>query len=259
MREIRHEREGDYHTLRRGHRRHCRGRAAGRGHAVRQPRRRGWSISSGSRSRPSSRGQMIYIVNTDAPGFIGALGTALGEARRQYRDLQSRPAQGRRRGGRVGGGGRSDHARAGRTGLRQLPGVRDGGAADVSEPLRASGGGIVDALALVPLGRRGSFEQGIRLGQRHRHRRPVGRRGQGQDRRLAGQPRRHGRSLPGRPQCRPHAGRRRRDLQIVAAAVGDRARHTVGHRQWRGARPVGAESRSRAHPASRGWRSRPRC
>ena len=26
-------------------------------------------------------GQMIYIVNTDAPGFIGALGTALGEAR----------------------------------------------------------------------------------------------------------------------------------------------------------------------------------
>ncbi len=25
-------------------------------------------------------GQMIYIVNTDAPGFIGKLGTALGEA-----------------------------------------------------------------------------------------------------------------------------------------------------------------------------------
>jgi len=24
-------------------------------------------------------GQMIYIVNTDAPGFIGALGTQLGE------------------------------------------------------------------------------------------------------------------------------------------------------------------------------------
>jgi len=24
-------------------------------------------------------GQMIYIVNTDAPGFIGALGTRLGE------------------------------------------------------------------------------------------------------------------------------------------------------------------------------------
>jgi D-3-phosphoglycerate dehydrogenase / 2-oxoglutarate reductase len=24
-------------------------------------------------------GQMIYIVNTDAPGFIGALGTKLGE------------------------------------------------------------------------------------------------------------------------------------------------------------------------------------
>ena len=26
-------------------------------------------------------GQMIYIVNTDAPGFIGALGTRLGENR----------------------------------------------------------------------------------------------------------------------------------------------------------------------------------
>ncbi len=26
-------------------------------------------------------GQMIYIVNTDAPGFIGALGTTLGENR----------------------------------------------------------------------------------------------------------------------------------------------------------------------------------
>ena len=26
-------------------------------------------------------GQMIYIVNTDAPGFIGALGTKLGENR----------------------------------------------------------------------------------------------------------------------------------------------------------------------------------
>ena len=26
-------------------------------------------------------GQMIYIVNTDEPGFIGALGTALGEAK----------------------------------------------------------------------------------------------------------------------------------------------------------------------------------
>jgi D-3-phosphoglycerate dehydrogenase len=25
-------------------------------------------------------GQMIYIVNTDAPGFIGALGTKLGES-----------------------------------------------------------------------------------------------------------------------------------------------------------------------------------
>ena len=53
---------------------------------------------------------MIYIVNTDAPGFIGALGTKLGENRHQHRDLQPRPPQGRRRSGRAGRGRRSDHA-----------------------------------------------------------------------------------------------------------------------------------------------------
>ena len=84
------------------------------------------------------------------------------------------------------------------------------------------------------------------FGERHRDRRPVGRRGQGQDRRLAGQPRRRRRPLPGRPQCRPHAGGRRPDLQIVAAALGHRPRHPVGDRQRRRARSLGASgTRSR--------------
>ncbi len=34
----------------------------------------------GVRVEAELAGQMIYIVNTDEPGFIGALGTALGEA-----------------------------------------------------------------------------------------------------------------------------------------------------------------------------------
>ena len=55
-------------------------------------------------------GQMIYIVNTDAPGFIGALGTEARRERHQHRDLQPRPPRGGRRGGRAGRGRRPDHA-----------------------------------------------------------------------------------------------------------------------------------------------------
>ena len=53
---------------------------AGRRHLVRQPRAaagRDFRDPGRGRARPA---QMIYIVNTDAPGFIGALGTTLGEA-----------------------------------------------------------------------------------------------------------------------------------------------------------------------------------
>ena len=71
VREVRHDREGDYHTLVRGDGRRPRRASARRRHPVRQCARRAWSRSSASGSRPSSTGQMIYIVNEDAPGFIG--------------------------------------------------------------------------------------------------------------------------------------------------------------------------------------------
>jgi hypothetical protein len=51
-------------------------------------------------------------------------------------------------------------------------------------------------------------------------RRPVGRRGQGQDRRLAVGARRRRRALPGRPQCRPHAGHRRQDYKLALLPSG---------------------------------------
>ena len=54
VREIRHDREGDYHTLRRGHRRHRARRAARRRHVVRQPGAAAGRHLRGRRSRPSS-------------------------------------------------------------------------------------------------------------------------------------------------------------------------------------------------------------
>ena len=71
----------------------------------------------------------------------------------------------------------------------------------------------------------------------------MGRRRQGQDRRLAVRARRYRRALPGRPQCRPHARHRRRQLQAEPAAVRrGAARQAVGHRQRRRRRSVGASS-----------------
>jgi D-3-phosphoglycerate dehydrogenase len=79
LREIRHDREGDYHTLVRvtvdtpaGPR-----SVAGTLFGSANPRLVdifGISIEA------ELGGEMIYIVNVDAPGFIGRLGTALGEA-----------------------------------------------------------------------------------------------------------------------------------------------------------------------------------
>src|SRR5262249_37319088 len=67
----------------------------------------------------------------------------------------------------------------------------------------------------------------------------VGRRGQRQDWRLVLRAGRHRGALPGWPQCRPHAGDRRRHLQAVAAALRrGAARQAVGDRQRRGARPA---------------------
>src|SRR5687767_2047200 len=79
VREIRHDREGDYHTLLavtvgtdKGER-----RVAGTLFGNRAPR---LVDIFGVPVEAELTSQMIYIVNTDAPGFIGALGTALGEA-----------------------------------------------------------------------------------------------------------------------------------------------------------------------------------
>ncbi len=78
LREIRHDREGDYHTL----------VAVNVGTPTGTRRVEGTLF--GNRAprlvkifdipvEAELAGQMIYIVNTDEPGFIGALGTSLGE------------------------------------------------------------------------------------------------------------------------------------------------------------------------------------
>ncbi len=79
VREIRHEREGDYHTLvavtvgtPEGER-----RVAGTLFGNKAPR---LVELFGVEVEAELQGTMIYIVNTDTPGFIGRLGTALGEA-----------------------------------------------------------------------------------------------------------------------------------------------------------------------------------
>jgi D-3-phosphoglycerate dehydrogenase len=79
VREIRHDREGDYHTLLRV----TVETAAG-------PRSVAGTLFGNSAPRlvdmfgiaieAELAGEMIYIVNEDAPGFIGRLGTTLGEA-----------------------------------------------------------------------------------------------------------------------------------------------------------------------------------
>ncbi|MEO6226074.1 MAG: phosphoglycerate dehydrogenase [Sphingomicrobium sp.] len=78
LREIRHDREGDYHTLvavsvgTAGGERRVEGTLFGN-RASRLVKIFGIPVEA------ELTGQMIYIVNTDAPGFIGALGTRLGE------------------------------------------------------------------------------------------------------------------------------------------------------------------------------------
>jgi D-3-phosphoglycerate dehydrogenase len=79
VREVRHDREGDYHTLVRvsvatpaGER-----SVAGTLFGNAAPR---LVDMFGIRIETELAGEMIYIVNDDTPGFIGRLGTALGEA-----------------------------------------------------------------------------------------------------------------------------------------------------------------------------------
>jgi D-3-phosphoglycerate dehydrogenase len=79
VREVRHDREGDYHTLVRvavmtpAGRRSVAGTLFGNA-APRLVDMFGIAIEA------ELQGEMIYFVNEDAPGFIGRLGTTLGEA-----------------------------------------------------------------------------------------------------------------------------------------------------------------------------------
>ncbi|HMJ93851.1 MAG TPA: phosphoglycerate dehydrogenase [Allosphingosinicella sp.] len=79
VREVRHDREGDYHTLVRVSVTTPEGQrsAAGTLFANAAPR---LVDLFGIRVEAELEGEMIYIVNEDAPGFIGRLGTTLGEA-----------------------------------------------------------------------------------------------------------------------------------------------------------------------------------
>jgi D-3-phosphoglycerate dehydrogenase len=79
VREVRHDREGDYHTLVRVSVRTPDGEktVAGTLFANAAPR---LVDMFGIRVEAELEGQMIYIVNDDTPGFIGRLGTTLGEA-----------------------------------------------------------------------------------------------------------------------------------------------------------------------------------
>ncbi len=80
VREVRHDREGDYHTLIAVEAATSKGvrRVAGTLFGNGSPR---LVELFGIEIEAELDGAMLYIVNTDTPGFIGKLGTALGEAR----------------------------------------------------------------------------------------------------------------------------------------------------------------------------------
>ena len=123
VREIRNEGEGDYHTLV--------AVTVGTEHG---PKRVEGTLFGNRAARlvnifgvpieAELAGQMIYIVNTDAPGFIGALGTRLGENRINIATFGLGRAQAGGRSGGFGRGRRPDHAEVA-TELRALPGVRE--------------------------------------------------------------------------------------------------------------------------------------
>jgi D-3-phosphoglycerate dehydrogenase len=79
VREVRHDREGDYHTLIRVSARTAHGErtVAGTLFGNAAPR---LVDMFGIRVEAELDGWMIYVVNEDTPGFIGRLGTLLGEA-----------------------------------------------------------------------------------------------------------------------------------------------------------------------------------
>src|SRR5438309_3318147 len=79
VREVRHDREGDYHTLLRLTAETASGprSVAGTLFGNRAPR---VVELFGVKVEADLAGDMLYVVNEDAPGFIGRLGTVLGEA-----------------------------------------------------------------------------------------------------------------------------------------------------------------------------------
>ena len=79
VREIRHDREGDYHTLVRVAVATSEGEKVVAGTLFGNAAPRLVEIF-GIRVESELEGEMIYVVNDDAPGFIGRLGTTLGEA-----------------------------------------------------------------------------------------------------------------------------------------------------------------------------------
>ena len=79
VREIRHDREGDYHTLVRVSVTTAEGDKAVAGTLFGNAAPRLVDIF-GIRVESELDGEMIYVVNDDTPGFIGRLGTTLGEA-----------------------------------------------------------------------------------------------------------------------------------------------------------------------------------
>jgi D-3-phosphoglycerate dehydrogenase len=79
VREIRHDREGDYHTLLRVTAETQAGPRSVSGTLFGNSAPRLVEIF-GIKVEAELEGEMIYIVNEDAPGFIGRLGTTLGEA-----------------------------------------------------------------------------------------------------------------------------------------------------------------------------------
>jgi D-3-phosphoglycerate dehydrogenase len=79
VKEVRHEREGDYHTLVRVTASTPMGEQCVAGTLFGNSAPRLVDIF-GVAVEADLAGPMLYIVNNDAPGFIGKLGTALGEA-----------------------------------------------------------------------------------------------------------------------------------------------------------------------------------
>lgn len=79
VREVRHDREGDYHTLLRVSVRTSEGEKSVAGTLFGDSNPRLVELF-GIKVEADLAGHMLYVVNEDAPGFIGRIGTALGDA-----------------------------------------------------------------------------------------------------------------------------------------------------------------------------------